>query len=112
MGTTQKLVATTARRLARQTTARTWTATRAPTATAPTARWTATAPQGSSAATGSVHPPVLPPILRQPRQPRKNQHSLQQPPRHLVLQSAAQTTIVRKDSSVRTASARSLAPTT
>merc|ERR1711953_1202370 len=88
---------------------------------------------------------------RQPRQPRKNQHSLQQPQRHLVLQSAAQTTIVRmelaktgnafptrplqtqpqlqqrqhlvlqsvvqmttakKDSSARTASARSLAPTT
>merc|ERR1712218_388790 len=97
-----KLVAATVRRLAQRTTARTWTATRAPTATAPTARWTTTAPQGSSAVIGSVHPHAVPPILRQPRQPRKNQRSHQQPPRHLVLQSAAQTTIVRKDSSART----------
>merc|ERR1719370_94796 len=97
--TTVLWVATTARRLVRQTTAQErQSATQARTANAPTVRPTRTAPQGRSAVTDSVQSRAMGAPLRQLRLRQLQQQLQNQPPlTHLVLRSAAQTMIVRTE---------------
>merc|ERR1711962_275494 len=110
--TTQQWDATIARKRAQRTTAPgTQSATRAPTATARTARRTWTAPRGRPAATGSARSraTTAPQLLQ--HQHQQQQLKNQQPPTHPVPLSAVQMRNVRKVTSAKMASAKNIAQT-